>query len=223
MNDMPRAETEAARMSGARRVWIGLAAVFALIEAALAGADAGLWGSPLWRPLAYQYGGFWAGLLHGWQPNYAGQPLAMFATYPFLHAGWQHLAGNLLAFGWLSEQIGRSFGAARLAALLAISALGGGLGFGLLTASPRPMVGASGALMGLIAAWIAAEAHQMSRQGLPRARILRMAGERGAAVLALNVLATWVEAGGLAWETHLGGFVAAALALALIPAIRPLP
>ncbi|MBU2960054.1 rhomboid family intramembrane serine protease [Citreicella sp. C3M06] len=212
--------TGPASMRAARGVWIGLAAVFVLVEATLSGADAGLWGSPLWRPLAYQYGGFWAGLLHGWQANYPMQPLAMFVTYPCLHAGWQHLLGNLLVFGWLGEQLGRSFGAARLAALLAISALGGGLAFGLLATSPRPMVGASGAILGMVAAWIAAEAHQMARDGQPRARILRMCASRSAAVLALNLVATWFEAGGLAWETHLGGFVAAALALTVL---RPLP
>ncbi|EIE49052.1 rhomboid family intramembrane serine protease [Salipiger aestuarii] len=217
---MPPPETGPARMSAARWVWVGPAVVFVLIEALLSGADAGLWGSPLWRPLAYQYGGFWAGLLHGWQANYPAQPLAMFATYPFLHAGWQHLLGNLVVFGWLGEQIGRSFGAARLAALLAISALGGGACFGLLTTSPRPMVGASGAIMGLVAAWIAGEAHEMARNGQPRARILRMCALRSAAVLALNLAGTWIEAGGLAWETHLGGFVAAALAL--VTTLRPL-
>lgn len=208
-------------MPPARGLWVGLALVFTGIEALLMLADAGLIGSPLWRPLAYQYGGFWAGLLHGWQPNYAAQPVTMFASYLFLHAGWQHLLGNVLALGWLGLALERALGAWRLALLFALSALGGGLGFGLLSTSPRPMVGASGAIMGLIAAWIAADAREMADDGEPRARILGMVAFRVALIAALNLLAWGTRAGGLAWETHLGGFVAAALAMALVPALRP--
>jgi membrane associated rhomboid family serine protease len=199
---------------------MGLAALLMAVEVVLAGADAGLWGSPLWRPLAYQYGGFWAGLLSGWQANYAGQPLLMFVTYPFLHTGWQHLVGNVLVLGWLGETLGRSYGAARLALLCPISAFGGGLGYGMLATSPRPMVGASGMIMGLVAAWIAADAGQMAQDGVPPAEVARMVALRSAAVLALNLLAGVLQAGGLAWETHLGGFVAAALVLVLVPALR---
>lgn len=205
----------------ARPVWIGLAALFVAVELALAGADAGLWGTRLWRPLAYQHGGFWAGLLHGWQPNYAAQPAAMFASYSFLHAGWQHLLGNLAALAWLGLYLERPCGAARFAVLFALSALGGALCFGLLSQSPRPMVGASGAIMGLVAVWIAADAREMAREGAPRRRVLAMVALRGLVVAALNLLALRLEANGLAWQTHLGGFLAAALAMAAVPALRP--
>lgn len=215
--------TQALRSCPARWVWAGYALACAAVEFVLAGADAGLWGTPLLRPLSYQYGGFWAGLLHGWEANYSAQPAMMFATYPFLHAGWQHLLGNVVTLGWLGEQIGRSYGAARLAALIGISAMGGGLGFALLTHSPRPMIGASGVIMGLFAAWIAADARAMTDRGAPFVAIMRMAAERCAVIMLLNLVAIWLEAGGLAWETHLGGFLAAALALALVPGLRPVP
>ncbi|WP_425102246.1 rhomboid family intramembrane serine protease [Tropicibacter sp. S64] len=204
-----------------RWVWLSLGLLFLAVEVVLMLADRGLIGSPLWRPLAYQYGGFWAGLLHGWTPNYAAQPVLMFLSYMTLHAGWQHLLGNLVAMGWLGLQLEGRLGAGRFVLLFGIAAVGGAVGFGLLSASPRPMVGASGAIMGLIAVWIAADAQAMRDEGASRRRIWGMVLGRTALIAALNGLAWVLEAGGLAWETHLGGFVAASLAMALVPGLRP--
>jgi membrane associated rhomboid family serine protease len=183
-------------------VW-GLALACALPELMLLGADAGLWGSARWRPLAYAQGAFWAGLLQGWTPNYPGQPALMFLTYGWLHAGPAHLLGNLGALLWLGPGLARPLGAVRFLALWTAGMLGGGAAFGLMTASPAPMVGASGALFGLAAA-AAVTAARSRRHGL-----MLMAG-----LLALN-LAAWLLAGGrLAWETHLGGMLAGAAAMA---------
>ena len=180
-----------------------LALLCAVPELLLLGADWGLWGSARWRPLAYQNGAFWAGLLHGWTPNYAAQPVTMFLTYAWLHAGPGHLAGNLLALVWLGPGVVARRGTAGLFALWAATALGGGAAFGLLTANPAPMVGASGALFGLAAAWTVAEVQDCP--GI-RARAIRALGIT-LLLVALNA-ATWALQGGhLAWETHLGGFL----------------
>lgn len=200
-----------------RVVWVALGLVFLIVELALIAADLRLIGSPLWRSLAYQYGGFWAGLLHGWQANYAAQPYAMFFSYMALHAGWQHLVGNLLALAWLGMQLEGRIGGRRLAMLFVISGLGGAVGFGMLSVSPRPMVGASGAIMGLIAVWIAADARERLAAGASRRAVWGMVLGRTALITALNVLAWVLQAGGLAWETHLGGFVTAAVVVALMP------
>ncbi|EPX75659.1 rhomboid family intramembrane serine protease [Salipiger mucosus] len=191
------------------------------IEGLLVGADACLWGVPSWRQTTYQYGGFWVRLLHGWKPLYTAQPVVMFATYPFLHSDWQHVLGNGLALVWLGEQLGERIGPKRFALLLALSSLGGAVGFALLAQSLRPMVGASGIVMGLIAAWIVLEARRMSREGQARRYILRMIGIYVLGVIALNVLGTFLEAGGLAWETHLGGFIAAMVAAPLLIRFNP--
>jgi membrane associated rhomboid family serine protease len=88
--------------------------------------------------------------------------------------------------------------------LWCLSALGGGLAFGLLTSSPAPMVGASGALFGLAADWVVNEVRRTSGIG---ARLLR-AISLIAMLILLNAV-VWVSQGGrLAWETHLGGFIA---------------
>lgn len=184
-------------------VWL-LALLCALPELALWGADWGLWGSARWRPLAYAQGAFWAGLWHGWGPNYAAQPWVMAVTYAWLHTGPGHLLGNLAALLWLGPGVVARHGTRGLAAIWIAATLGGAAAFGLLTASPLPMVGASGALFGLAADWLLAEVRALPGR---RARSLR-ASALLALLLALNA-AGWVLQGGhLAWQTHLGGFVA---------------
>jgi membrane associated rhomboid family serine protease len=182
-----------------------------LPELVLLGADWGLWGSARWRPAAYQNGAFWAGLLHGWRPNYAAQPIVMFASYGWLHAGPGHLLGNLGVLVWLGPRMLERFGPRGFAALWGICLLGGAAGFGLLTSSPAPMVGASGALFGLAGAWLVEEVCQI--RGL-WPRMLKGAGML-AALLALNAAAWVLQGGRLAWETHLGG-MAAGMAFAML-------
>lgn len=174
------------------------------IELTLEAADFGLIGSPLWRALAYQNGAFWAGLLHNWRPNYAAQPWLMFFTYAFLHGGFGHLAGNMVTLVFLGDIVERRAGRGGLAALYAVSALGGALAFGLMTRSPAPMVGASGALFGLAGAWQYWEWRDRRRAGISRWPVWRTV----LALVVLNALLWYLMQGLLAWQTHLGGFVA---------------
>jgi membrane associated rhomboid family serine protease len=125
----------------------------------------------------------------------------MFFSYGWLHAGPGHLIGNLGALVWLGPPMLARFGALGFSALWGACLLGGATGFALLTSSPAPMVGASGALFGLAGAWLVGEIRRS--RGL-RTKVLRGGGLL-AALLALNA-ATWALQGGhLAWETHLGG------------------
>ncbi len=192
-------------------VWL-LVGASALPEAALTLADLGIWGHPDWRLTAYQYGAFWSGLMHGWQPSYPGQTVAMFATYGFLHGGLSHLALNmatLIAFGAV---LAPRFGTGSFLLLYALSQIGGGLAFGWLTSDGAPMVGASGAIFGLAAAFLvltAAQLRQRHRSILP---VLQSAG----AIALLNLALWWAMAGTLAWQAHLGGFVAGVLCAALM-------
>jgi membrane associated rhomboid family serine protease len=184
-------------------VWV-LAVLCAIPELVLLGADIGVWGSARWRPFAYTQGAFWAGLLYGWTPNYALQPLVMFVSHAWLHAGPGHLAGNLAALLWLGPQLVARRGNGGLLIFWCVSLLGGGAAFGLLASSPAPMVGASGALFGLAAEWVVAEVRR-TRPGT--GRVLRGLG-LFALLLLLNAVVWIVQGGQLAWETHLGGFVA---------------
>lgn len=212
-----------------RWVLIALIAAPVLVELLLQGADLGLWGSARWRNLAYQFGGFWAGLLHNWTPNFAAQPVTMFFSYAFLHAGLNHLAGNMLGVVVLGGQITVHYAARRSAAsaastaprqppsagrglltLYTLSALGGAVMFGAFTHSPSPMVGASGAVFGLAGAWSVWDWQQAREEHAPRLRQAR-AALIAAGLVVLNA-GTWAFNGGsLAWEAHLGGYLTGVL------------
>jgi rhomboid protease GluP len=173
-------------------------------ELILSGADLGVWGSTRWRGTVLQYAGFWSGLLGNWQPNYALQPAAMFATYGFLHAGFSHFLINMITLFSLGDPVIARIGTARFLWLYLICLIGGAVGFALFSNEIAPMVGASGALFGLAGALLAWEftARRRNRQRLtPVYRSLLM-------LAALNLILWWAMKGHLAWETHLGGFLA---------------
>lgn len=196
-------------------VWVFAHGVLLLIllvcvafEVILQGADYGLWGSPRWRGLAYQYGGFWRGLLDNWQPNYAAQPVVMFASYGFLHGGLTHLLLNMITLVSLGRFVIERVGQLRFAVIYALSLLGGAVGFAFLSTAVQPMVGASGALFGLAGVLTGWEytARRLAREGIgPVLRVVVL-------LILLNLVMYWGMGGNLAWETHLGGFLAGWLA-----------
>ena len=196
--------------------WITLgliALVTALPEIILWLADLGLVGSARWRPLAYQYGAFWTGLLRGWEPNFPAQPVTMFLSYAVLHVGMGHLAGNLAGLFWLGREVEARRGPLGLVAIWIGAALGGAVAFGLLAPGTAPMVGASGAVFGLGGAWVVQNWQEDRREGQDA---LRPALWALGLFVALNLLSWLWEDGALAWQTHLGGALAgAALALVL--------
>ncbi len=147
-----------------------------------------------------------------------------FLTHAALHGDFTHLAVNcgwMLAFGSI---VARRIDAGRFLLLCAVSAIAGAMLFlvmnwGLL----QPMVGASGAISGLMGAamrfmfqrpsWNRRKAPSMTLAELardPRSRM--MIGSW----LVLNLLfglflGQLFSAGGIAWEAHLGGFFAGLL------------
>lgn len=201
---------------------LAIAGLVALPELVMMLADRGLIGSPRWRPLAWQYGGFWAGLLHGWRPNFTAQPVTMFLTHAFLHAGPAHMLGNLGALAALGPVILGRFGTRGFLAIYAAAILGGGLGFGLLSGSPAPMVGASGAIFGLAGAWTWMQGANRARAGARPGAVLALVAAIAATLVLLNLVMWFLADGVLAWETHLGGFLAGAgMAAWLAPAPQP--
>lgn len=182
------------------------------IEAILQLGDAGAFGVARFRAHVYEYGGFWPGLLNDWRPNFPFQSAAMFLTYGFLHAGFWHLALNMITLWSLSGPVTRRVGGRKFLIIYALSMLGGGAGYALLTDSFRPMVGASGALFGLAGAILAWEyvdrfIHRAGLWPVARAALL---------LAALNVALYYAMGGVLAWEAHLGGFLSGWVAALLV-------
>lgn len=195
-----------ATLTGPRNHWFlwGLIAISTVIELVLLLSDFSLGLPARLRPLAYEYGGFWPGLLDQWTPNYAAQPGLMFATYGFLHAGPVHLVVNMITLWSLGGAVIERVGWIGFAVLYVGALIGGAMGFALLAPDLRPMVGASGALFGLaggLLAWAYVDryAAELGLWPILRAALL---------LVALNLVLWWAMNGQLAWQTHLGGFVA---------------
>lgn len=198
-----------------RRIPASILVIVALcvaIEAALLAADLGLIDVPRLRQTAYEFGGFWPGLLRDWTPNFPAQPYAMFVTYAFLHGGVVHLLVNMVTLVSLGAAVVARVGQRGFLMLYVASMLGGAAGFGLLADTLRPMVGASGALFGLaggLVAWDYVDRFTLQEALWPVARAVLL-------LIGLNIVLWWAMGGQLAWETHLGGFVTGWVAAMLI-------
>jgi membrane associated rhomboid family serine protease len=146
-------------------------------------------------------------------------------TGTFLHAGWLHLASNMLYLGVFGIPVERSIGPTRFTVLYFASALTGSLAY--LVAQPlsaTPAIGASGAIAGIIAA------HLVLFPGatlgsLAPVSFLQVVESTPILLLLLIWLATQVLSSvvslttstGIAWWAHLGGF---ASGLLLAPLLR---
>lgn len=165
------------------------------------------------RRMAYDSGGFWPGLMRaGWRPNYPAQPWTMFLSYGFLHGGLSHLLVNMVTLWSLGIGVIARVGARGFLALYGAALLGGGVGFGLLAATLQPMVGASGALFGLMGgllAWAYVDRFSARARLWPVLRTVLL-------LVVLNFVLWWTMDGQLAWETHLGGFITGWVAALLI-------
>lgn len=189
------------------------------IELTLIAGDWGIFESPRFRATAYENFGFWPGLLEDWEPNYPGQPGTMFLTYGFFHSGFVHLLVNMVTLVSLGRILLDRIAPWQFILLYAVSILGGAAGFALLSDSFRPMVGASGGLFGLagaILAWEYVDRFAFRERLWPVARAaLLLIGLNVALYFAMNRL--------LAWEAHLGDFVAGwVVALLIDPRGRPI-
>ncbi|MCR8827755.1 rhomboid family intramembrane serine protease [Pseudosulfitobacter koreensis] len=195
--------------AGAPGFMWALVGIMALIELVLSLSSSGLFGTQDLRWPAFLLGAFWQPLLSGGvMPAYPGQPVLMFVTYAFLHGGILHLVMNGVILLSLGKFVSAQIGAARTLAVLFAAAVGGAACFGLLSSSGAPMIGASGAVFGLIGLWQVMEYRLRRRRGLPVRPVVM--GVLGLALV--NVVLFMMLSGGLAWEAHLGGWIAGWLA-----------
>jgi membrane associated rhomboid family serine protease len=157
-------------------------------------------------------------------------PSATFLTSMFLHAGWLHLAGNLLYLWIFGNNVEDRLGHLRFLLFY----LGCGVAAAVAQIAPDPgstvpMVGASGAISGVLGAYLVL---------FPRARVvvfIPISFMLLHEIRAFWLLVIWfglqlvsavaAPAGaGVAWWAHIGGFVAGAvLALPLVRRRRPGP
>jgi len=179
-------------------------AICVVIELLLYLGAWGLFAQPRLRETLYENAAFWPGLIGPWRPNYPQQPYLMFLTYAFLHGGFLHLSVNMLTLLSLGQAVVTRVGQRGFMLIFLVSVLGGGLGYGLLTNAGKPMVGASGGLFGLTAALLAWNYVDRFTADQGLAPILQAV----VALILFNIVLYWLTQGHIAWETHLGGFIA---------------
>ncbi|MBS0472635.1 MAG: rhomboid family intramembrane serine protease [Proteobacteria bacterium] len=148
-----------------------------------------------------------------------------FVTSLFLHAGWMHVLGNMLYLWIFGNNIEDAFGHLKFIAFYLVCGIAA-LGLMLLTdpASNSPVVGASGAISGVLAAYMLLYPRARVRVVVPWLLILFPVQIRAVWVVgtwfALQLLtAVLTPAGepGTAWWAHVGGFLAG---LALTPLLK---
>ncbi|MGQ9494035.1 MAG: rhomboid family intramembrane serine protease [Anaerolineae bacterium] len=146
-------------------------------------------------------------------------------TSMFLHSGFMHLAGNMLYLWIFGDNVESAMGTLRFIVFYLLCGIGAALGQVLV--DPRsqiPMVGASGAISGILGAYLFlyphAEVETLILFGyfarlvrLPALVVLGMwiVTQLLSGVLALGMQAT----GGVAWFAHIGGFFAGVLLVGL--------
>jgi membrane associated rhomboid family serine protease len=146
----------------------------------------------------------WDGRLDGLYP---GHRWVMLVSHAFLHGGLAHLAMNAVVLLALGKYLAALIGPWRLLPLYVLSAAAGAVAFGAIADTALPMAGASGAAMGFIGLWQAGEWRWRRRAGAPVTPIRNMM-----IGLVLANLILWIAMQGLiAWEAHLGGFLAGGL------------
>ncbi len=132
-------------------------------------------------------------------------------TSLFIHGGWLHLIGNM-AFLWVfADNVEDSFGHVRFLLFYLFCGVVAGLAHVLLDPASRvPLVGASGAISGVVASYLLL---------FPRSQVLSLFGVFPVSLPALWLLLAWLAfnvlsflmapAGeGVAWSAHIGGFAA---------------
>ncbi len=176
----------------------------AAIEIVLSMADRGIFFEPSLRPRIFVVGAFWNELLRGTTPIFGVQPWTMFLTHAILHGGFLHMAMNLAVLAGLARFASDRYGARMILPVFVVGAVAGGAAFGALSDSAIPMVGASGAVFAFLGVWIVADWARLRSRGAP----VRPIVTRVLTLAALNVAFYFALAGMLAWEAHLGGFLA---------------
>jgi rhomboid protease GluP len=187
---------------------VTLAAFLALVEIVLSLADRGILFDPTLRIRVLQAGAFWTGLLRGDPPLFAAQPATMFVSHALLHGSFLHMAMNtavLLALGRFASD---RYGAGVALPLFLAGAVCGGAAFALLSAAPYPMVGASGAVFAFLGLWTMWDWRRHRAAGAS----VRPVVNRVLVLAGINLVLYFGLGGFLAWEAHLGGFLAGLVA-----------
>jgi membrane associated rhomboid family serine protease len=139
----------------------------------------------------------------------------------FMHGGWLHLFGNMLFLWIFGDNVEDRFGHLKFLVFYLLAGIAATFSqYAISPASGVPNVGASGAIAGVLGAYILM---------FPQARVNVLLGRQIVAMPAFAVLGMWIvlqlvsgvgtigytdesaDVGGIAYMAHIGGFVAGLL------------
>ena len=148
-------------------------------------------------------------------PHFAVLPRSVtLLTYMFLHGGWLHLIGNMLFLWTFGDNIEDDLGHARYLLFYLLCGVAGGVTHVVvMPTSAAPLIGASGAVAGIVAAYLLLH---------PRIRIwVLFLGRIPLRITAAWALGSWVvlqfvsafalAGDDVAWWAHVGGIVTGAV------------
>lgn len=159
-------------------------------------------------------------------------------THAFLHAGWEHLVMNTVWLAVFATPVARRYGSGATVAVFLVSAAAGALAFAATTLPDlQLLIGASGGVAGLTGAATRFIFQPVAAIRDPATGEVRLAGRRTAPLrhlfseprtryfviiwVALNAavplfpLLTGTDMA-IAWQAHLGGFIAGLLLVSLL-------
>lgn len=159
----------------------------------------------------------WAFVPNRFLANPGGDFITLF-TSMFMHGGWVHLLGNMLYLWIFGDNVEDRFGQVKYLIFYLVCGLAATfaqLAFN--TNSDIPNLGASGAIAGVLGAYIL-----LFPQGRVRVLVGRVVTQMSALVViglwivlqfinGIGSIATTAETGGIAYMAHIGGFVAGVL------------
>ncbi|HYG88273.1 MAG TPA: rhomboid family intramembrane serine protease [Azospirillum sp.] len=126
-----------------------------------------------------------------------------------VHGDWMHLATNMVALWVFGDNVEDAMGHLRYLAFFLLCAAAGALAEGAMAVEPmRPLVGASGAISGVMGAYLLLHPHAKILVLLPASVVV--AGDL-AANLTMVLMPPAGEMVETAWGAHLGGFAAGML------------
>jgi membrane associated rhomboid family serine protease len=153
--------------------------------------------------------------------RFAADPAANIITVftaMFMHGGWLHLGGNMLFLWIFGDNVEDQFGHLKFLIFYLLAGIAATLAqFALAPHSTVPNVGASGAIAGVLGAYILM---------FPQSRVNVLVGRQIVAMPAVIVLGMWIalqlvsgvgtiaqtdesaNVGGVAYMAHIGGFAA---------------
>jgi membrane associated rhomboid family serine protease len=157
----------------------------------------------------------WAFIPARFSSDPAGNIPTVFSAM-FMHGGWLHLGGNMLYLWIFGDNVEDRFGHVKYLAFYLLAGIAATFAqYLVLPESNVPNVGASGAIAGVLGAYILM---------FPHARVNVLLGRSVVAMPALLVLGFWIvlqlvsgvgsiaytdaDVGGVAYMAHVGGFVA---------------